>query len=72
MDNVEVIETRQYKIDFEIIEGDLTYRDCLILSEAVYLSMSPEDIEATKRQRFENWKAFVEIASQQSVEESVP
>ena len=49
------------KIDFEITQNGLTYRDALHLPDEHALTQA--EIEAMQMERFNNWAAFVEAAS---------
>lgn len=49
------------KIDFEITENGVTFRDALHLADDH--GLTDEEIESLKQERFNNWKAFVEAAS---------
>jgi hypothetical protein len=45
------------KIEFEITEGGNTYRDALYLADDH--SFTEAEIEAMKRERFNNWLDFI-------------
>ena len=49
------------KIDFERGEAPMVYRDALYLPEDH--SFSDAEIEAMKDQRYADWQAFIEAAS---------
>ena len=49
------------KIDFEITKNGMTYRDALHLPDDH--TMTQAEIEAMQMERFNNWVAFVEAAS---------
>ena len=43
------------RIDFEKGEGYYIYRDCLTLTQEQFHSLSEQDIEDMKEQRYQNW-----------------
>lgn len=47
------------RIDFEKGDGITTYRDCLCLTQEQYTSLSEQDIEDMKEQRYQSWLAFI-------------
>ena len=55
------------KIDFEITQNGLTYRDALHLPDDHTLTQA--EIEAMQIERFNNWVTFVEAASNTPTEE---
>lgn len=56
------------KIEFEIIENDFRYRDALHLPDDHNLSEA--DIEAMKRERFDNCLAVIAAATMDTPSES--
>lgn len=54
------------KIDFEKSEGSVIYRDAIYLPPGH--SYTDAEIEAMKDQRYADWRAFVETASNTPVE----
>ena len=54
------------KIDFEITENGLSFRDALHLSDDHGLTEA--EIQAMQMERFNNWKAFIEASSVEIVE----
>lgn len=42
-------------IPFEIGEGDLVYRDSIVIPKSLYDTMSEAEIEAEKQARYDNW-----------------
>ena len=55
------------KIDFEFTENGITFRDALHLADDH--GLTDDEIEAMKQERFSNWKAFVEAASNAQADE---
>lgn len=47
------------KIDFEKEYNGLKYKDSLTLTEEQHSSMSEQDIENLKQERFDNWVAII-------------
>lgn len=47
------------KIDFEKGEGIFVYRDCLNLTQEQFDSLTEQDIEDMKEQRYQNWLYFI-------------
>lgn len=48
------------KIEFEKGEGVYLYKDCINLTQEEYDSLTPEDIENIKEQRYQNWRYIID------------
>ena len=53
---------------FEITKDGLTFKDALVMPQDQYDSLTAEQIEAMKHQRFDNWYALVTAVSEAPVE----
>ena len=51
------------KIDFARGEEPVIFRDALHIPADVYSTMTEDEVKAMQDERYENWKAFVEAAS---------
>ena len=69
MDKVIALDNGFFKIDFSIGEGELLYQDALYFSPELYASLTSEDIQNIKEERYANWQEF--LASVPVVEEPV-
>jgi hypothetical protein len=58
----DIIETKNGKIVVKFKKGDTPFvlSDALWFTEEVYNSITPEEIEAIKQQRYDDWYAIVE------------
>ena len=64
--------TDMVKIDFVRGEEPVLFRDALHIPADVYATMTEDEVKAMQDERYENWKAFVEAASNApAVEEPV-
>jgi len=53
-----------YKIDFSMGEGESLYQDALYFTPEVYATITSEEIQALKDQRYANWQAIVASIAQ--------
>jgi hypothetical protein len=58
------------KIDFEAVTPYGLFRDAILLQEDH--TLTPDEIEAIKQARVQNWVAVIEAASKNELELSVP
>jgi uncharacterized protein YaiL (DUF2058 family) len=68
MEIIDQIAT-QVQVRFTVTDGDHTYTDALYFTPEEYASKTPEEIEAMKVQRFENWKAVVTAPPREPADE---
>lgn len=53
---------------FKIDRDGLSFSDAIVLPEDEYNALTPEQIEAIKEERFQNWKAIVTAPQEEVVE----
>lgn len=56
---ITTLENGYISISFEMSRGIYVYRDAIVVPPWQYETMTPEEIESTKTERFENWIQFV-------------
>jgi len=60
----QVIIQRKFKIE----RDGLSYSDAIVLPEAEYNALTPEQIETIKEERFENWKKIITTPNEEVVQ----
>lgn len=62
--NDQIIIQRRFTIE----RDGLAFSDAIVLPEDEYNALTPEQIEAIKEERFQNWKTIVTTPSEEVVE----
>jgi hypothetical protein len=58
-DIIETTENGMIRVVFEKTNGTYDYRDALYFTQEDYDSITPEQIETLKQERFDNWLAVI-------------
>lgn len=56
---VSILENGLVSDVFEMGEAPLLFRDALVMTQAEYNSLTPDQIAAMKQQRYDNWIAII-------------
>ena len=59
IDITETTEDGMIRIIFDKTDGTNKYRDALYFTQENYNTVTPEQIEAMKQERFDNWLAVI-------------
>ena len=72
-DTIEFLDQGMVRIVFEKTNGTNNYRDALYFTQENYDATTPEQIEAMKQERFDNWVAVITyVAPEEPVVETPP
>jgi hypothetical protein len=66
-DIIETTEDGMVRVIFEKTDGSYNYRDALYFTAENYAATTPEQIEAMKQERFDNWIAVVTYVAPEEV-----
>jgi hypothetical protein len=56
---IKVLEDGRIADEFEIGEEPHVLKDALIMTQADYDSMTPDEVQAVKQSRYDNWVAII-------------
>jgi len=54
-----ILENGMVSDAFEMGEAPMLYRDALVMRQSDYDALSPEEIQAMKQARYDNWIAII-------------
>ena len=73
-DKINILENGMIQHIFEFSKsgnGDMTFRDALVMPQEAYDALTPEQITAMKQARFDNWLAVINAPPTEAVLEEV-
>lgn len=69
---IEIMEDGWIRDAFEIGNPPLVFKDALIMRSEEYESLTPEEIQARKQARYDNWYAIITAPPEPAIDQVDP